>query len=310
MKTAVFINYSANNCNGGIKWTRIRKKVLQILPENTIVIPYEVPFDLNRRIKQLIRDEEVRFFISAGGDGTLNLILNTILNTAGRTSKDYCLGAIGLGSSNDFFKPFTNTIDGIPVKINADFKNLNDVGKVTFFDEKNEHKSRFFIINASLGITADANLLFNRGDAFIRFMKSRFTGLTILYTALKTLIRYKNKEVKLKDITGIHPVKLTNVSLTKNPYISGSFHYDQAPGKDSGKLGFHCSWSMTKMEIIKTLYDLSKGRFPESAKRSTSFVNSINVCFEEYLALETDGEVQLGKNTTFSTIPKALNIAS
>ena len=309
MKTAILINYSANNDGSRKKWAHIGQRVLKILPKNTIAIPYEIPFNLNDCITRLIR-KGVTFFISAGGDGSLNHLLNTILKITGKNSKNYCLGAIGLGSSNDFLKPFSETIDGIPVKIKADFKNPVDVGKVTYLNEKNVLKSRYFIINASLGITADANLLFNRGDAFIRFMKSRFTGLTILYTALKTLIRFKNKEVQLKDSTGIHPVKLTNISLTKSPYVSGSFHYDQAPEKDCGKLGFHCSSAMTKMEIIKTLYNLSNGKFPESDHRTTSFVDWIEVFSKEFLALETDGEVQFGKNSRFINIPKALCLAS
>lgn len=310
MKTAILINYSANNNSGKKKWMRIKEKVLNILPENTIIIPYEVPFNLNYHINKLIKEEDVNFFISAGGDGSLNLILNEILALTGKNSKNYCLGGIGLGSSNDFLKPFNEKINGIPVKINADFNNLTDVGKLTFINEENVEKSRYFIINASLGITADANLLFNQGDFFIRHIKSYFVGLTILYTALKTLINYKNKQVSLKSKNGIQSIKITNISLTKSPYISGSFHYDQSPGKDSGKLGFHCSHDMTKMEIIKTLYNLSNGKFPESSKRSTSFINSLEISSEKFLAIETDGEIQIGKNMVFTTLPKAISLAT
>ncbi len=310
MKTAILINYSVNNHSGKKKWMRIEDKVLKILPENTIKIPYEVPFDLNSCIEKLIKEDGVDFFISAGGDGSLNLILNEILNLTGKDSKNYCLGAIGLGSSNDFLKPFNHIINSIPVKINSNFKNLADAGKVNFINENDDEESRYFIINASLGITADANLLFNQGDFFIRNMKSRFVGLTILYAALKTLINYKNKDVTLKTKNDEHLIKLTNISLTKSPYISGSFHYNQSPGIDSGKFGFHCSHNMTKMEIIKTLYNLSNGKFPESEKRNTSFIDLLEVYSDNLLSLETDGEVQLGKNIVFSIIPKTIYIAS
>lgn len=309
MKSALLINYSANNRYAGKKWLRIKEKVLNQLPHKTILVPYEVPFNVKECLEKLIKKDGVKYFISAGGDGSINYILNTLISITGRNSSDYCLGAIGLGTSNDFLKPFSSYIDGIPVKINADFTNLTDVGIVIFSDEKSEIKSRYFIINANLGITADANVLFNNGDFFIRHLKTRFPGLAIVYTALKTIINHKNKEIILKGEGRNQQIKVANISITKNPYISGSFHYDQCPGKASGKLGFHCTGDMTKMEIIKTLYDLSRGKFTGVDKRNTSFVNKVELASTNVLFLETDGELQMGKSFSFTIIPKALCLA-
>ncbi len=309
MKSALLINYSANNNYARKKWRRIKEKVLKQIPKNTILIPYEVPFNMNQCLKKLINDEGINYIISAGGDGSVNYILNNLIRITGRNSRNYCLGAIGLGTSNDFLKPFSSYIGGIPVKINADFTNLTDVGRVIYLDEKSEIQSRYFIVNANLGITADANVLFNNGDFFIRHLKTRFPGLAIVYTAIKTIINYKNKEIILKDEGRKQLIKVANVSITKNPYISGSFHYDQGPGMTSGNLGFHCTGDMTKMEIIKTLYDLSRGKYTGIPKRSTSFVNKVDLSSMGILALETDGEVQMGKSFSFTTVPKSLCLA-
>ncbi|UCH14271.1 MAG: hypothetical protein JSV22_14370 [Bacteroidales bacterium] len=310
MKAAILINNSASNNTGEKKWKRIKDKVLKRFPKNTIVIPYKVPFNLFHCLKKLINEKGVTCFISAGGDGSINYLLNALIKITGRHSRNYCLGGIGLGSSNDFLKPFSDYIEGVPVKINPDFNNLTDVGKVTYTDEESEVKARYFIVNASLGITADANLLFNKGDLFIRYMKSRSVGLTILYTVIKTLITYKNKLITVNGGVESHKLRIANLSLTKSPYISGNFYYDRCPGKISGKLGFHCTGDMTKMEIIRTLYDLSKGRYTGLAKRSTSFVDELDISSADFLAMETDGEIQVGKRFSFTTIPKALCLAS
>ena len=162
MKAAILINHTANNNSGEKKWLRIKEKVMKRFPKNTIFIPYKIPYNLHNCLDKLINEKGVNCFISAGGDGSINYLLNTLIKITGRHSKNYCLGGIGLGSSNDFLKPFSDYIDGVPVRINPDFENLTDVGKVTYTDEKSEVKARYFIVNASLGITADANLLFNK----------------------------------------------------------------------------------------------------------------------------------------------------
>jgi len=141
-------------------------------------------------------------------------------------------------------------------------------------------------------------------------MKSRFVNLTILYTAIKTLLNYENKRMRISNGSDMKNLKIANISLTKSPYISGSFHYDQSTQPDSGKLGFHCSGNMTRLEIIKTLWDLSHGRFSGFPKRETSFVTDLKIETNGYLALENDGEVQLGRCFNFSVLPKVICLAS
>ena len=310
MRTAVLINYSANNHSGKRKWLRIQDKMMRYLPANTIILPYTTPFDMKPCLTTLIHEEDVKYLVSAGGDGSMNHILNSLLEITGNNSSEFCLGGIGLGSSNDFLKPATRRINDVPVKILPDFNNFADIGKVIFRDEHGKKIARLFINNASLGVTADANLLFNRGDFIIRRLKSRMVGLTILYTALKTLITYKNKDLKITANGSCKSIRAANISLTKNPYISGSFHYDTCPPRDGGDLGFHCSEDMSRLEIIKTMWDLSQGIFSGSPKRKTTFVKKINISSDQVIALETDGEILMGSDFTFTTIPKAICLAS
>ena len=310
MKTAILVNYSANQNSGKKKWLRISDQVIKQLPGKPLIIPYETPFNIKGCVKNLIHEHGISCFISAGGDGSVNYLVNALISITGKASSNYCIGGIGLGSSNDFLKPVMKKINGVPVKIQPDKNNFSDVGKVTYLDPDNQERCRLFIINASLGITADANLLFNKGDRFIRFTKSRMVGISILYTALKTLARYRNKTITITTDETTKRIKIANISLTKSPYISGSFHYDQSPLRDGGNLGFHCTGDLNKMEIIKTLWDLSRGLYNGSPKRETSFISNLKIESDEPVALETDGEIQMGKKFTFSVIPRAICLAS
>ncbi len=57
MNTAILINYAANNHTGKKKWLRIKEKVLQLLPYEPILLPYETPFIIKDCVKKLNKDE-------------------------------------------------------------------------------------------------------------------------------------------------------------------------------------------------------------------------------------------------------------
>jgi len=310
MKSAIFINYSANNHRAKQKWLQIQGKVLALFPEKPIIVAYETPYNLKKTLNRLIHEMGVVFFVSAGGDGSLNYLLNALISFSGKSSKKFCIGSIGLGSSNDFLKPYTTLINDIPVKLDYKKRELTDVAKVTFKDDQERMRSRFFIVNASLGLTAEANMLFNQGDPIIRFMKSRFLKAAILYTALKALIKHKNQPIRIIHGNKIKSLIISNISLTKKPFISGEFHFAQSTAHNSGKFGFHCFGELSKLELIKTMKNLQQGVFPNNSKQHTSFVSHIRIESDKLLPLETDGEIQLGYAFKFTLIHKGLSLAA
>jgi len=307
-KTAILVNYSANNDSGEKKWLLVKEKVLEMLPDNTRVISYKKGFDVESCIRQLITEQNINCIISAGGDGSINYILNAIVACLGEDPAGIFLGAIGLGSSNDFCKPATNFISGIPIQINHNNSSVADIGKVTFIDKNEVSQTRYFIINASLGVTAEANSLFNEGDFVIRRIKSRFIGMTILYAAVKTIMRYKNKIIHLSYNALDEKINFTNISVVKNPNISGSFKYDQKICMSDGYLGLNYFYDMNKAGLLRTMYDLSKGKFSGKPKRVSVLTRQINITAEDHLALETDGEVQYANDIEFSIIPGAIQV--
>ena len=308
MNIAILVNYTANNNQGEKKWLSIKKDILQMLPVTTKVITYKPPFNIEECVLKLVTEQQINYIISAGGDGSINYILNSIINIFGELTKKIHLGAIGLGSSNDFLKPFSKSIKGIPVKINLQNSKMIDIGKVSFVNSDFNKITSYFIINASIGVTADANLLFNRGDFFLNSIKSRFVNLAISYAAIKTIIRYKNKPIRLYYDDKMKNIRITNISVVKNPNISGSFKYDQKIEPDDGMLGLNYCYNMNLFELLQVLIDLQKGKFSVKPKRISLFVKNIKIESDNFIALETDGEVVYAKNIKFSIIPKAIKV--
>lgn len=308
MNTAILVNNSAKNNAGERKWLHIKNRVLEMMPSGTIVITYKSGFNMEQCVRELITEKGINCIISAGGDGSVNFILNAIISCLGESPAELHLGAIGLGSSNDFLKPVSTVISGIPVQINVNNPVLADIGKVTFIDHNSFRRSTYFIVNASIGVTAEANLLFNNGDFFIDHFKSRFINATILYTAVKTIMTFKNRHIQLSYDDVQQNINVTNLSVVKNPNISGSFKYDQKISINDGYLGLNYFYDLSKPELLKALYDLSKGRFSGKSKRCSVLTTSVKINSNEPLALETDGEVTFANDIEFSIIPAAIQV--
>ena len=134
--------------------------------------------------------------VAAGGDGTVNGVLNAIL----ANDVDVALGAIGLGSSNDFHKPFAadRSVAGVPVRLDPAQAVRADVGKATLTDPDGAMRTRYFVLNASLGVVAQGNAFFNAPDRTLRALKKTSVDLAIAYAALVSISRFK--PIALNDV--------------------------------------------------------------------------------------------------------------
>ncbi|MBC3757236.1 hypothetical protein H7U19_02390 [Hyunsoonleella sp. SJ7] len=308
-KIAILVNLDARQGKSAKTWKKIYSSVVEVFPENTEIITFKPPCDFDALLKELYNDKGVDGFISAGGDGSLNYMINVLLNLVDNTSRPVYVGAIALGSSNDFHKPHTSYIMGVPVKVNWDNCQLSDVGKITYQDAKGDLNTRYFIINAGIGITAEANYRFNHPKSILKFLKRNWVDAAIFFAAVKTIFLYRNYQAELLIDNEINEsIVLSNLSVIKNPNISGSFRYEQNIVFNDGFLGLNYCDDMNKFELLRTLIGLVKGRFKTNAKRKTYKLKDLKVSFNEPRPVEADGEVFVTKHCSFSVIPKAIYI--
>lgn len=252
----------------------------------------------------------VRDFIVAGGDGTVHLALNQFFEMG--LAQEIRLGAIGIGSSNDFHKPFLSEgrrkIAGFPCRLDFAHARKSDVGSVRI--DGSEQAVRF-IVNSSVGVTAEANLKFNQGRGMLGFLKKNWTDGAIIAAALGTFAEYENRKLSVSvQGTPARVLDVTNLGLVKNRFFSGSFRYDgpSVPEPDDGTLGFFLCTGMRKGEMFKTLMALSKGKFTGLPKTEHSRGSSFEISGEKPFALETDGEVTLANRASYEVIKEAISL--
>ena len=305
----ILLNKYSNGKGGPRKWHEVRKE----LEARYIKGDYGLAYSFEGFQKRFRRDflNGERLFIAAGGDGTVNFLVNQIMQMGSCEREQIVMGAVGLGSSNDFHKPCStrNRVNG-SVQLKMDHRNLikHNIGQIDFEDENYQWHRRYFIINCSVGIIAQANYLFNSDKKIIQWLKSRWVMGTIWYAALETLIAAKNIEADIIVDGKSCKTNVTSLSVFINPHVSGNFCYDFKISPRSHYLGVALCEQMGIPERLKTIFSLANGKFLGLPKTKTWRASKVEFNPDRPVALEMDGEVCLARKIKIQLRHEALRV--
>ena len=285
------------------KWNQVKDHFSD--SEITILFTNENVFAT--RLHESIKNGETQF-VAAGGDGTINHLLNSLIRIATPDQlKNITIGAIGIGSSNDFHKPFYSKIEEIPVCV--DFQNAyyRDVGFITCDSDKGKVE-KYFLINASVGITAEANNLFNTPNSILRNLKRISTKSVILYSAIKTLMNYKNLFAKIYIDGNCFDTSITNLGITKNSHFSGDFCYDSPVDYTSGKFDVHLAHDMNRFEVLNLMKALTSNCFSKLDKTKSWKAETLIIKSDEDFLVDYDGEILITNQVEFRVLNNFIKV--
>ena len=249
-----------------------------------------------------------RTFLAGGGDGTVNALASALLETIGARRT---LGAVGLGSSNDFHKPVRSCFGGIPCRTDADHARSSDVGRLVIHDPDGGRAVRYWLINASVGITADANLRFNRSSGVLARLKRISTGAAIGAAALTTVLADRGRALEVEVDGRLLPgERFRNLGFVKNPNFSGCLRYDSPFEPRSGGFHVHAVGDVSLLRLLSLLAGLARGRFTGRAGTTSLKACSAHVSAPEPFAVEFDGEVMRASEVEVSIIPRGLEVCA
>ncbi len=227
-----------------------------------------------------------RRFVVVGGDGTMNEVVNGILQQEEVTPSEITLGMISIGTGNDWARMF-----GIPFGYAEAVETLareriflQDAGIVRYYQHGLRYK-RYFINIAGLGFDAvvvqKANLRKDKGKSgMMVYLRTLFTALAS-YRHTRTTLNVDGREFSDDVFT---------ISIGIGKYSGGGMMQTPDAIADDGFFDVTVIRKIGKLDIIRHFRMLFNGRLPEHPKVNTCRARKVLIDSMPEIHLEVDGE--------------------
>ena len=274
----------------------------------------------SRALDQAVRDafrRGRRLFLAAGGDGTVGLLADTLMRVLDDTERRTVrLGAVGLGSSNDFHRPTQpgQKVGDYLARLDHKRHRPRDLGMLEWRADGtgDNQRRRCFVVSASIGIVTLGNQIFNQAPGLIGWWKRHWTNGAIVLATLEACRRYQPFRVGLVSADGEQPggerIDLTHLGVMKSPYLAGGLRYDLEVPDNDGLLTVAMAYRMGRLRAFRTLLTLVVGGFAASSRTGHFQTSRLVLECPEPLTVELDGEVITGRDLVFHVLPGAINV--
>lgn len=303
----IIVNERANAGNGGRRWRRV-EAALRANGTAFEVAVTSSETDAERAVAAAARHGH-DVVVAAGGDGTVNGVLNAILNSGA----DVALGGIGLGSSNDFHKPFAahRQVGGVPARLDGAHAVSADVGRAMLTDPAGGSRTRYFVLNASVGVVAQGNAFFNTSRSTVLALKKASVDLAIAYAAMVSISRFEPMQVNVSlDDGPLRPMHITALGILKTIHFAGSFHYDTPVAADDGTFAVNVWEAMSRWSIVGLLLALSRGKFVGRKHTQAHRSARVRITAAAPIDFELDGEVSKVARVDVELVPRAVRLCA
>jgi diacylglycerol kinase (ATP) len=248
-----------------------------------------------------------RNIIVIGGDGTLNEVINGVLQQQEVDSKEIKIGMIPIGTGNDWGRMYQIPADyhkAIEI-IKKDQTFIQDAGKVRYAHH-GKTESRYFVNMAGMGYDAlvakKTNLMKEKGGG------GPFAYLINLFLGL---VQYEHTDIKL-SINGkeIFNGKIFTLSVGICKYNGGGMMQLPNAVPDNGMFDVTLIRKASKFKVIANIKNLYDGSFVKIPEVEMFTGNKIEIISRpaQSLFLETDGESLGHSPFEFEIISKCIKL--
>ena len=244
-----------------------------------------------------------RYFIVIGGDGSLNIFVNAVMQSKVDSTEIY-VALIPLGTGNDWSRSHgytTNYLEAIDALDSGFFIN-HDVGLVETLINDQVVDARYFINIAGFGF--DGAVIFNTSKKSTKIFRPQM----YLINLLKTLIAYKSQSVKLKS---------NDFCMTKNIFsiAAGICQYNgngmrQCPDAipNDGLLDVVIIEKVSIPKVLLNIKNLFNGLHVKKMKEATmKRTDYLEINTTPPILGEVEGEVLTTGNYRIRCLPLAIN---
>jgi len=292
----IIVNPAAGARTTAQRWPQINRELLA----SGLRFDWEFTRGIGHAIEisRLAASDGYRLIVAVGGDGTVNEVVNGILESTHASST--ALGVINTGTGCDFVRSL-----GIPRNIKnacqrlvTQHRQFVDVGMI----EISGHKRRYFVNAAGTGFDAEVTERTRKLPKFMRGTVPYLLGLA------GTLFGYRNKNVRLGIDERSEDRRILSLVVANGAYFGGGMHV--APGAELADNRFDVLTigDFGKFELMQAFPRVYKGTHIGHPKVRFERAQKISVNSLDRLLLQADGEIVGEGAASFSILPRALTV--
>lgn len=299
----ILLNLNANEKKSESRWLPIATKL------QSIGIRYELhrltkPGDGIATAKSLC-ENGIRHLVAAGGDGTLNEVVNGIF-TSGVNTHEVFLAVLPMGRGNDWIRthhyPKTPE-ETINTWLTGQFMQ-HDIGLVTSTTPDKQTAERYFINIAGFGF--DADVIYD-----VTYHPPHLFGFNVyVLSLLKTLLSHNPKAIQVSDNNGFtFSGKVFMVIAAICQYNGGGIREAKYAVPDDGKIDLIVVPAMSIPKVLRHMKDMNSGNHIDKIKeiRMTQTTQA-EIHSDQLFRAETEGELLTVGDYHIRLIPNALNV--
>lgn len=232
---------------------------------------------------------QVDCVIIGGGDGTLNAVVDSLVET------NLPLGILPLGTANDLVRT---------LKIPMNIKKACDViahGKLKSIDLGWVNGKYFFNV-ASIGLSVDITNKLSRG------LKRRWGIFAYAITALQVLSRTRSFNAIIKVDQEVLPVKTVQIAIGNGKYYGGGMAIADDAAIDDQRLDLYSIELEHWWQIFPLIWHLPRGEHDHLQWVRSIESKHIEIHTHKAYDINTDGEITTITPAKFKVIPHALQV--
>ena len=295
-KAVFLVNPAAGNGATGKRWPELahRANMLGLTGETLFS---ERPGHLIELARGAV-DGGATLVIAAGGDGTLNEVVNGI---AGR---DVELATIPLGTGMDFGRTYgipKRFDDAVRVALDGATRTI-DAGRVRYRTWDGEDAERWF---ANVGSVGMSGAVAQRANGMSKALGGK---ATFFYALTRVFLEWENTEVTVTLDDGERRGRMHDVVVANGVWHGGGMKLAPDASPDDGLFDVVLIGDVGKVDFLTTAPKIYRGRHVAHAKVDVLRSKRVAVDSDERLPIEVEGE-QVGTTpAVFEVVPGALRL--
>lgn len=299
----IILNTNANERKCERSW----RLVAELLERRNIRYELHVTHQPGEGIKTArgLCESGIRHIVAAGGDGTLNEVVNGIFS-AGIDTREAWLAVLPMGRGNDWARThhYPDSIEEVvEVWRNGNFLQ-HDIGCVRTGVHDGHPHSRYFINIAGFGF--DADVIYN-----VTNDPPKLFGLNVyVLTLLRTLFSHKPTHIRVSaDENFEFDGEVFMVIAAICQYNGGGIREAKYAVPDDGRLDLIVVPKMSIPKVLKHLKDMTSGDHLDKIKDIRMIQTTrAEITSEALFRGEVEGELLFLGHYNIELIPNALNV--